>query len=164
MLAAMFDPERGHCAEKQEDDSFFIDRDPKYFRPVLNFLRTNKVHIDKNVSCSGVLEEAIYFNIIPMQLAIFEKYQLDQFIHPDFSSQQLDSLRELKQSIHEGQEQMKVYTVRPPTAAVASSKGYIEPKRIRAEITRKELVQMISSTGIDTRLRLSGICFAHQGI
>ena len=162
MLAAMFDPERGHNAVALGDGSFFLDRDPKYFRPVLNYLRTNNLHIDSNISCSAVLEEAKYFNVIPMQLALFAAYQQDRFQNCDFTKEQLQALHTLKKDL-EGEE-VEHGEVLSPASTVASAKEYREPNTVRAEITRKELVQIIASGGIDTRLRLSGVCFAYQGI
>ena len=66
MLSRMF----LHTKEGQDDDvqrivpsvqdeqgAYMIDRSPKYFEPILNYLRTGKIIIDTNVSRDG----GIYF-------------------------------------------------------------------------------------------------------
>jgi len=77
VLATMFG-ERGKLYRPNLDEQgrHFIDRDPKYFAPILNFLRTNKVIVDEGVSLDGVLEEAKYFNVQPMVEA------LERILHP----------------------------------------------------------------------------------
>jgi hypothetical protein len=157
----MFDEQRGHCCRPMEDGSYFIDRDPIYFRPILNYLRTNNVYIDHGVSCSAVLEEAKYFNLISMQLAMLKLYHQDYFVNADMTPEQVRYLFSLESGVLK--QELENDAVSPPAAVVASSSKYAQPKQMRAEITRKELIQIIAAAGLEARLRLSGVCFAYQG-
>jgi len=81
MLAKMFDANSQISASvKDESGAWFIDRDPKYFRAVLNYLRDpTKVVVDPNVNIEGVLQEAKFFQI----QSLIE--QLQQFSQPDIT-------------------------------------------------------------------------------
>jgi uncharacterized protein YjbI with pentapeptide repeats len=65
MLARMFSAEENglSAGRKDPNNNYLIDRSPKYFGPILNFLRTGKVIIDEGVSIEGVIEEAHFFQI-----------------------------------------------------------------------------------------------------
>ena len=146
--------------------SYFLDRDPNYFRPVLNFLRSNQLQIDTGISCGAVLEEAIYFNVLPMQIALYEAYQQNRIDMTSFSPVQLEKLFSLTNNVREAQGAAGdriLDALVEPAAAVASSKSYQEPTRIRSEITRKELIQIIANADTTSKLRLSGICLSYQG-
>jgi len=65
MLAKMFAVDSPmKAAATDENGAYFIDRDPKYFRAILNFLRDpSKLIIDSNLNMEGVLQEARYFQV-----------------------------------------------------------------------------------------------------
>ena len=69
MLARMFaDDTRGSVWHSSVDSSgaFLIDRSPKYFEPILNYLRHGELVLDKDANPQGVLEEARFFGILSL--------------------------------------------------------------------------------------------------
>ncbi|XP_023336434.1 BTB/POZ domain-containing protein KCTD9 [Eurytemora carolleeae] len=64
MLARMFaNPKSLKPGSTDSSGAFLIDRSPKYFEPILNYLRTGNLIIDPNLNPEGILEEARYFGI-----------------------------------------------------------------------------------------------------
>ncbi|KAL9654239.1 hypothetical protein ABK040_010271 [Willaertia magna] len=45
---------------------YLIDRNPKYFEPILNYLRTGELILDNNINIHGVLSECKYWGISSM--------------------------------------------------------------------------------------------------
>ena len=48
-----------------EDGSLFIDRNGRYFEPILDYLRSGRVHIPADMSEERVAEEANFFLVSP---------------------------------------------------------------------------------------------------
>ena len=63
MLANMFTNDQLEPCQKDDQGNYLIDRSPKYFEPLLNYLRYRKLIIDPGVNVQGVYEEAKYFGI-----------------------------------------------------------------------------------------------------
>ena len=65
MLSRMFSGSEEGMMPSIRDNTgaYLIDRSPKYFDPILNYLRTGNLIIDPSISPEGVLEEARYYGI-----------------------------------------------------------------------------------------------------
>ena len=77
MLAKMFENDvSGRApATKDEDGYYFIDRSPRYFESILNFLRTGEIDAPANLDLKFLLLEAEYYCIEGMAEKIREELQ-----------------------------------------------------------------------------------------
>lgn len=68
------------AVKRDAQGAYMFDRDPVYFKPLLNYLRYKKLVLDKGVSAAGVLEEARYFGIeslVPDLEAMSQKEEVE---------------------------------------------------------------------------------------
>lgn len=73
---------------QDETGAFLIDRDPKYFQPVLNFLRHGKLILDIGVNEEGVLEEADFFGVAPL-IALLKTKINQRELNPSFDKKKV---------------------------------------------------------------------------
>ncbi|XP_069140949.1 BTB/POZ domain-containing protein KCTD9-like [Argopecten irradians] len=74
MLARMFGEEKTVTWHSSVDESgaYLIDRSPRYFEPILNYLRHGQLVLDKNINPQGVLEEARFFGLTSLMDSLEE--------------------------------------------------------------------------------------------
>ncbi|KNC50474.1 BTB/POZ domain-containing protein [Thecamonas trahens ATCC 50062] len=79
VLARMFAPDTEERFEHARDESgaILIDRDPRYFLPLLNYLRTSTVIIDPGTAREGVYEEAVFFGVTSLATALHPSARAD---------------------------------------------------------------------------------------
>ncbi|EDV42872.1 uncharacterized protein Dana_GF18213 [Drosophila ananassae] len=74
MLARMFLQDGSmKPSERDEQGAYLIDRSPRYFEPIINYLRHGQFVCDSNISVLGVLEEARFFGIYSLVTHLEER-------------------------------------------------------------------------------------------
>ena len=106
MLAKMFSGEFAPGA-KDDQGAYMIDGNPKYFEPILDYLRRRELVINPNISKDGVLVEAQYFGIqslvdqiekIPEAKRVTTVHELNELF--DFQDKVIQKLLNTKGVIH----------------------------------------------------------------
>ena len=77
MFAKMFSGEFAP-GTKDEQGAYLLDQNPKYFEPILDYLRTRELINDPNVSMNGVLAVARFFGIQSLVDQIEELKQAEE--------------------------------------------------------------------------------------
>jgi len=81
MLARMFADSNGVLVWQNATDdqgAYLIDRSPTYFEPILNYLRSGELVIDKDVNPLGVLVEAKFYGIMSLVDRLEAKIKEDE--------------------------------------------------------------------------------------
>ncbi|CAG0904818.1 unnamed protein product [Cyprideis torosa] len=81
-------------SQRDASGSYLIDRSPKYFEPILNYIRTGNLVLDDTVGPEGVLQEAIFFgvdSVIPQLEALVERRRLASVPDPPLTRPQVIS-------------------------------------------------------------------------
>ncbi|XP_033756083.1 BTB/POZ domain-containing protein KCTD9-like isoform X1 [Pecten maximus] len=80
MLARMFGDEKTVTWHSSVDESgaYLIDRSPRYFEPILNYLRHGQLVLDKDINPQGVLEEARFFGLTSLMDSLEEIIEKNQ--------------------------------------------------------------------------------------
>jgi len=81
MLARMFAHDNGNLVWQSavdEQGAYLIDRSPTYFEPILNYLRSGELVVDKGVNPLGVLVEAKFYGIMSLVDQLETKIKEDE--------------------------------------------------------------------------------------
>jgi len=87
MLAKMFDPASPLQPGVMIDGAYFIDRDPKYFRYVLNYLRCGQLLMDSDISLEAIKCEASYFGLVNLEEELNQRIGLEEDKSEDLDPQ-----------------------------------------------------------------------------
>ena len=130
-------------------DAYFIDRDPKTFRWILNFLRGSKVLPPKDsVEMELIREEAEYFAIDSLL------FRIQHMLCPSFSKGDSILVRGSKFTIVSVEESGYIVTRLGKNFRIQASEN-VEPTSI-------EIGDMVMAYHISSRKRMPGICMAKQ--
>ena len=121
---------------KDENGAYFIDRDPKYFAVILNFLRTGELEVSETIDLDFLLIEANYY-IIDGLSAKIETVKTTREIEQD---------RKLSQIIYE---------IQSVAGELQSNNVSNEVRRVAYEVV--EINQQLKKMSRDTQENLEKI-------
>ncbi|KAH8347235.1 BTB/POZ domain-containing protein KCTD9 [Drosophila kikkawai] len=99
MLARMFLQDGNMVpSERDEQGAYLIDRSPRYFEPIINYLRHGQFVCDSNVSILGVLEEARFFGIYSLVTHLEERLGQEEDPQSDRPLTRMDVIKAIIQT------------------------------------------------------------------
>jgi len=125
MLAKMFEHDESgrNPAVKDENGYYFIDRSPKYFESILNFLRTGEVEAPNCLDVRFLLKEAEFYGIEGMADKIREELQRKE-AYENHMREHCEQLNCIQQCCQNYLSQIAEYTARQAEAPALISSAF----------------------------------------
>jgi len=123
MLAKMFDPASPLQPGVMIDGAYFIDRDPKYFRYVLNYLRCGQLLMDSDISLEAIKCEASYFGLVNLEEELNQRIGLEEDKSEDLDPQKKSDVDKIQAAL--SQESHELSEAEIKKAALLAWEGHL---------------------------------------